>query len=139
MRYASAEDARGLGSAYWVWKQACGDPQNGVQETGDGLIPQDCATGEWLEPRHDLLSILSRPYPRVVPGTLQGIVSHQGSLEVTGRTGEGESCDLEIWFPGEDQPLAEVANLEDITFTQVPGGWLVGGCVKGDYALHVGL
>ena len=139
VRYASAEDARGLGSAYWVWKQACGDPQNGVQETGDGLIPQDCATGEWLEPRHDLLSILSRPYPRVVPGTLQGIVSHQGSLEVTGRTGEGESCDLEIWFPGEDQPLAEVANLEDITFTQVPGGWLVGGCVKGDYALHVGL
>ncbi len=29
-RYAKAEDANMLGSAYWVWKQACGDPQNGI-------------------------------------------------------------------------------------------------------------
>ena len=36
-RYADAEDANLLGSAYWVWKQACGDPQGGVTEVTDAL------------------------------------------------------------------------------------------------------
>ena len=44
-RYADAEDANLLGSAYWVWKQACGDPQNGIGPTGNGLMVQDCETG----------------------------------------------------------------------------------------------
>lgn len=43
--YAAAEDQHILGSAYWVWKQACGDPQNGILAIGNGLMVEDCATG----------------------------------------------------------------------------------------------
>ncbi len=149
-RYAAAEDARGLGSAYWVWKQACGDPQNGVQATGDGLIPQDCGTNEWLEPRLDLLEILSRPYPRVVPGELRSLRVIDGVLEFEGDAGDldssgdsgdsgdsgPESCDLQVWFPGEKQPELEAASIEQIKLDKVAGGWLIGGCVTDEYALN---
>ena len=66
-RYA-AEDAELLGSAYWVWKQACGDPQNGIGPFGDALMLQDCETGDDAPPRDDLLRILTRAYPHSAPG-----------------------------------------------------------------------
>ena len=69
-RYADAEDANRLGSAYWVWKQACGDPQNGIGPTGNGLMVQDCETGDDAAPRDDLLRILTRAYPQSAPGVL---------------------------------------------------------------------
>ena len=77
-RYAAEEDARVLGSAYWVWKQACGDPQNGIGEFGDALMPQDCATGGDAPPRDDLLALLSRAYPRSAPGTVTELSARRG-------------------------------------------------------------
>lgn len=136
-RYAALEDAHGIGSAYWVWKQACGDPQNGVQPTGDGLIPQDCATNEWLEPRNDLLDVLKRPYPRVIPGELTSLSVSGGTLQFTGLT-SAKSCNLEVWFPGEERPVVESVGVDRGEFEQVDGGWLLTGCVTGEYQLQAG-
>lgn len=136
-RYAAIEDSHGFGSAYWVWKQACGDPQNGVQATGDGLIPQDCATNEWLEPRNDLLDILKRPYPRVVPGSLTSLSVVDDELAFIGRA-TAKSCDLEIWIPGDDQPDVKSAGVDRSAFEKVDGGWLLTGCVTGKYEVKAG-
>ncbi len=111
-----------------------------MQETGDGLIPEDCATGEWLEPRHELLDILSRAYPRVIPGELRNLHVTDGVLEFSADagagSGSGASCDLQVWFPGGNQPTVEAANVEDLSLDPVEGGWLIGGCVTDEYALH---
>lgn len=131
-QYAALEDAHGLGSAYWVWKQACGDPQNGVQATGDGLQVQDCATGEWLTPKTDILAALSRPYPRVVPGHLEALASTTSTLEFSGLA-SAESCDLEVWFPGEAKPTMHTTGVERAEIERVDGGWLIRGCVSGKY------
>ena len=131
-RYAAEEDARALGSAYWVWKQACGDPQNGIQETGDGLMVQDCATGEDAPPRDDLLALLSRAYPQSAPGTVTSLASDGADMQLAGTTADA-SCGLRVWVPGSREPQVEATGVTDLETTEVPGGWLVTGCADGDY------
>ncbi|MEU1970664.1 cellulase family glycosylhydrolase [Microbacterium sp. NPDC019599] len=133
-RYAAEEDAYVLGSAYWVWKQACGDPQNGIQETGDGLMVQDCATGGDAPPRDDLLEILSRAYPRSAPGTVTSLQSEGADLRLSGTAPE-ESCGLQVWVPGTREPEVTADGVTGIRATAVEGGWLVTGCAAGDYSL----
>lgn len=115
-----------------MWKQACGDPQNGVQPTGDGLQVQSCETGEWLEPKTEILDVLSRPYPRVAPGHLDSLTLHDGALILSG-TATQESCDLEVWFPGAQRPKLDTTGVKRASIAQVDGGWLIRGCVAGAY------
>ncbi len=64
-RYADLEDEYLLGSAYWVWKQACGDPQGGINDMTDCAHARRTARPAKTAPaRDDLLEILSRAYPR---------------------------------------------------------------------------
>lgn len=133
-RYAAEEDDRVLGSAYWVWKQACGDPQNGIGEFGDALIPQDCATGDDAAPRDDLLAILSRAYPRSAPGTVTRLTADGAALTLSGET-SSESCGLEVWIPGSTEPQVTMTGIADLQLDAVPGGWLVTGCAEGEYTL----
>jgi hypothetical protein len=133
-RYAVAEDARALGSAYWVWKQACGDPQNGIGPTGNGLMVQDCETGDDAAPREDLLQILTRAYPRSSPGQLTSLAAVEAKLEFAGTTSE-RGCGLEVWIPGASEPDVEVTGITDVEVTEVAGGWSVTGCAEGDYAM----
>ncbi len=91
--------------------------------------------------RRDLLEILSRPYPRVVPGELRSLRVIDGVLEFEGDAGGSgepgtESCDLQVWFPGEKQPELEAASIEQIKLDKVAGGWLISGCVTGEYVLN---
>lgn len=130
-RFADAEDANLLGSAYWVWKQACGDPQNGIGDFGNALMPQDCATGGDAPPKDDLLAILGRAYPRSVPGTLTALSADAGELEFAAADGEG--CGLEVWIPGTAEPSVEATGITGLEITDVPGGRLATGCVDGDY------
>lgn len=134
-RYAKAEDANRLGSAYWVWKQACGDPQNGIGPTGNGLQVQNCTTGGDAAPRTDLLRILSRAYPRSAPGTLSMLSANGPDLLLTGNASH-DSCGLEVWVPGTTKPTVHSTGVTAIATVAVPGGWLVTGCASGRYTLN---
>jgi len=133
-RYAAEEDDRVLGSAYWVWKQACGDPQNGIGEYGDALMPQDCATGGDAPARSDLLTILSRAYPRSAPGTVTELAADEAALLLSGET-DAESCGLEVWIPGSAEPQVTATGITALRTDAVTGGWLVTGCAQGRYSL----
>ncbi|MFB6611221.1 glycoside hydrolase family 5 protein [Agromyces sp. NPDC056379] len=133
-RYADTEDERMLGSAYWVWKQACGDPQNGIGPYGNALMMQECETGGEAPPKTGLLEILSRAYPQSAPGALTSLEAEGGVVDLAG-TAAGRSCDLEVWVPGTAKPDVEVSGITKVETTEVPGGWIVTGCVDGDYAL----
>jgi len=131
------EDAYGLGSAYWVWKQACGDPQNGIGPIGDGLMRQDCETGEDAAPRADLLEILSRAYPQSAPGELTALTADGAEFALAG-TADGEGCGLRVWVPGSAKPDLRAEGITEVELTEVPGGWTVTGCVDGEYSLTAG-
>ena len=133
-RYADAEDANRLGSAYWVWKQACGDPQNGIGPTGNGLMVQDCETGDDAPPRDDLLAILSRAYPRSAPGVLTALEADGAHVSLAGSVAE-RSCGLEVWVPGSAEPELSSSGITDAATAAVPGGWRITGCADGDYTL----
>ncbi len=133
-RYAQLEDSQLLGSAYWVWKQACGDPQGGINDMTDALMREDCTTGEPAPPRQDLLDILSRAYPRSAPGVLTALTADGADVALAGTTDE-RSCGLEVWIPGSAEPDLETSGITDLEATAVPGGWIVTGCAEGDYKL----
>lgn len=135
-RYAALEDEHVLGSAYWVWKQACGDPQGGLVDLTDSLMRQDCTTGEDAAPRDDLLEILSRAYPRSSPGILTSLSADGPDMRLSGTGADG--CGLEVWVPGASEPDVESTGVTDVETTAVPGGWLVTGCAKGDYEVATG-
>lgn len=133
-RYADEEDERRLGSAYWVWKQACGDPQNGIGPFGNALMMQECETGGDAPPKADLLEILSRAYPQSAPGVLTSLEAEGAAVDLAGTTPD-RGCDLEVWVPGAAEPDVEVTGIEEVETTEVPGGWIVTGCADGDYTL----
>ncbi|WP_394551887.1 glycoside hydrolase family 5 protein [Agromyces sp. MMS24-JH15] len=136
-RYAVIEDEHRLGSAYWVWKQACGDPQNGIGPTGNGLMVQNCESGGDAPPRDDLLQILSRAYPRSAPGALTALSADGATIELAGTT-EARSCGLEVWLPGDAEPEVTVAGITDLELGEVTGGWIATGCADGEYSLSAG-
>jgi hypothetical protein len=133
-RYVKAEDENLLGSAYWVWKQACGDPQNGIGPTGNGLMVQDCETGGDAPPREDLLKLLGRAYPQSAPGVLTSLTADGASFELAG-TSAKKSCGLRVWVPGSSKPALDSDGITDLETTEVAGGWILTGCAKGDYSL----
>lgn len=133
-RYAVLEDEHLLGSAYWVWKQACGDPQNGIGPTGNGLMVQDCETGGDAPPRDDLLQILSRAYPQSAPGVLTSLAADGAEIELAG-TAESRACGLVVWIPGDAEPEVNATGITEVEVSSVPGGWSVTGCADGDYTL----
>ena len=136
-RYADAEDAHLLGSAYWVWKQSCGDPQNGIGEVGLGLVPEDCATGEDGPRNEPLLDTLSRAYPQASPGRLTALEADGATIAMTGTVG-AETCGLEVWIPGEAEPDPVTDGLTRVEVDEVDGGWRVTACAEGDYSLTNG-
>lgn len=134
-RYAKEEDARALGSAYWVWKQSCGDPQNGIGPVGLALVPQDCATGEDGPRNAKLLGILSRAYPQSAPGRIDRLHADGSNLDLAGT---GSSCGLQVWIPGAQQPALHTSGVTRPTLTKVDGGYVLTGCVDGRYTVATG-
>ncbi|OYD67692.1 endoglycosylceramidase [Rhodococcus sp. OK302] len=128
VRYAAAEDSYLIGGTWWQWKQACGDPHN-VQLRGNR---PDCQPGTFgglaSFPANDpLLPILTRAYPRAVPGELTAIRADvpSGALEVEGvadRT--GVSADL--WVPERcGSPAVSGTNVGAAAVRSVDGGYRV--------------
>lgn len=137
-RFAAAQDAHVQGGVYWVWRQSCGDPQNGVQELGDGLMPIQCSTGADAPRNTALMDVLTRAYPKYAPGRITYLEADGDQLQLTGRAGDG-SCRLEVWFPGTvGAGHAETVGIDDLAITPVDGGALLTGCATGDYEVRAG-
>jgi len=134
--YAGLEDANALGSAYWVWKQACGDPQNGITDVSSSLVREDCSTGADVPGDAVLLGTLSRAYPRAVPGTIIHLVAEGAKLRMTGDAGgAGARCGMDVWLPGTTRPQVTTTGVTRADLVRRPGGWELTGCASGRYAV----
>jgi hypothetical protein len=145
-RQARAEDTLEVGSAVWVWKQACGDPHVYPNHIAGNIRRLSCPDDEELETLASATTQLRRPYVRSAPGHLIEQRASGGRLELTGlrpETGTARSteasCGLEVWTPGASPPVV-VANsgVEQLTLRPLgpgsallgpSGGWLLDGCV----------
>lgn len=136
-RYAAKEDALlAAGSAWWQWRQACGDPHSIGY---DGATPDDqvhfqrngCPGDEnggvvraW--------ACASRAYPMRSPGRLRSLTSEcaTGTMTATGSTSRPGT--LVAWFPGSVRP--EVSS-DRARVVRVRGGSVVSVPVRGDYSV----
>lgn len=134
-RFATEQDSRRQGGAFWVWKQACGDPQNGWKEVGDGLMRQDCRTGGDAPPKSDLLKILTRAYPMTAPGHLTSLTSEGAKFDLSGTAGPG-TCEIRIWIPGSARPAVNATGVSAVQLTAHGTGYLLTGCARGTYRLR---
>lgn len=134
-RFAPLEDEFQVGSAFWQWKQACGDP-HGVSwpdggtprasgnvvrvRCGDPATPAGVPIG-LVEHNTD---VLSRPYPRAFPGTVTFTSDPDTRrLLLTGTGGVGE--EIEVWVPGDQRPTPVTVGLRRVRLDPVAGGWIL--------------
>ena len=144
--FADAENAQLLGGAFWVWKQACGDPQSDpAAATAGNLAEVDCTTGHDLPLHATFAAVLSRPYPRSAPGQLTRLaVDTGGRLTLTGTAPKaapaaGAACTLDVWFPGTARPVVGGNGVSGLDLSKVNGGWRITGCAGGSYRLTAGV
>lgn len=135
-RFAALEDEFQVGSAFWQWKQSCGDP-HGVSWP-DGATPRQSGNlvlvrcGDPAAPAGVPVGlvrlnsdVLSRPFPRAFPGTVtftSDPVTRRLVLHGTG----GVGGDLDVWCPGADRPALTTTGLAHVHVARVAGGWRVG-------------
>jgi hypothetical protein len=152
-QFGTVEETLRIGSAFWVWKQACGNPRNGDDDPTAAVRPLDCPKGRPIKARAQR-EPLTRAYPRSAPGRITAIQSDGRRLQVDGdSTGVGlvdgapDSCRLDLWVPGAAQPtVVDSTGVTDVRTVEVPegskdqapsGGWRVIACASGAYRLTV--
>jgi hypothetical protein len=123
-----------LGSAIWVWKKACGDPQSSPNEAvAGGINLYSCKTGKNVPSPAFQTTALSQAYPRAAPGLLS-LSSSATSVHMK-LAGNGAGM-LEVWIPGTARPRLIEKGLTGLTLTAQPGsGWLLTARAAGRYAL----
>jgi hypothetical protein len=136
-RYLTRQNSDALGSAMWVWDQACGEPQSNPDDPSTGLInPVSCRTGDPLPSPPAVVTALQQAYPRSAPGRISSLTSSSAGVDLR-LTGSGTGS-LTVWAP----PAATL----DVTGTgtsgvskvrQADGGWLVTAQANGDYTMVV--
>jgi len=132
-RFAALEDQHQFGSAFWQWKQSCGDP-HGVSWP-DGRVPNESGNlvivkcGDPAQPAgvdqglfEANARVLSRPYPRAFPSPATFHADPATRVLTMDGTGQGP---LLMWVPGPAAPVIAAAGLHISRAAQVPGGWLV--------------
>lgn len=144
LEYTAAEDARAWGGAWWSWKQACGDPHV-VHEPGgrpDAVSPSlhryGCPGDVDLGIPVPFGRALSRPAPRAVPGRILELRSdpRTGAFALRGRDPSPDgSCTVDLWVPGTATPVVAAEGVTDLVAQQVPGGFRLTGCARGDYRI----
>jgi hypothetical protein len=154
-RQVEAEDSSGVGSAIWVWKQACGDPHVYPGKIAGNIRLAGCPGDVDLGTASDVTGRLRRPYVRTAPGRRAALTVDGARLLISGSYAVNrvanrplEACDLEIWVPGDSAPKVEslshaevtrIARVEPGSVSLGPsGGWLVSGCVaEGEYRISL--
>jgi endoglycosylceramidase len=139
-RYAATEDQMVLGSAWWQWIQACGDPHSIGTEGGmpppllihykANRCPGDVDLGpvpEW--------SALTRAYPRAAPGVIRSLASDRTAGTMT-ITGDGAGT-FDLWVPddGGGTPQVGGSAIGSVDVVEVDGGWRVFGVTCGAYEI----
>ncbi|MFG2948006.1 cellulase family glycosylhydrolase [Streptomyces adustus] len=136
-RYLERQNADMLGSAIWVWKKACGDPQNDPAATtsGGGVVLYTCPDGKPLPSPAFEITALFQAYPRSAPGRLTSLKSSvtDRDLRLSG-TGAGI---LDVWIPGASRPATTVRGLTGVQLSEQPGGWRLTARATGSYTLQV--
>lgn len=135
--FARLEDEYQVGSAFWQWKQACGDPHGvswplgGVPAESGNLVVVRCGDPTFPEGveiglHEDNALLLSRPYPRRFPGDAEFESDVDGRrLSMWGEV-DLPAAPIEVWVPGEAAPV-ESWDEESINVSQrtpVEGGWI---------------
>jgi endoglycosylceramidase len=143
LNYGSIEDAMILGSAWWQWIQACGDPHS-IGSPGGTPAPllihykaSECPGDVDLGPVPQWQLVTSRPYPRATPGGITTLTSDASTSTMT-VMGQGEGT-FDVWVPerGTGVPTVGGANIADIEVVDVEGGWRVLGVACDAYAITV--
>ncbi len=149
--FGQLEDQNLAGSAWWQWRQACGDPHSvgtpgGIP--GDQIhyqyngCPGDVNGGVVPEWR----TVLSRPYPRGLPGRITALTSNgaDATLDAYGQvpadTGPAGRTFL-LWIPdrGHGSPMVGGDSVAGISVRSVSGGFLATGTVcSTNYHVRVG-
>ena len=143
-RFAAAEDERFMGSTWWQWCQAPGDP-HGIDWTGQVYKERDLALievgadGNYTGVRNELyLNVLSRTRPIAIHGKPRKLVSNPDDGTMLLRAKATESGTTLLWVPnrfGTPKITGSKVALESIK--EVEGGHHVQITVEGDYELLV--
>lgn len=147
-RFARQEDQHLVGGAWWVWKQACGDPHvvgtPGNTPTGisPSLVRIDCPSGDELGIPPPFAEVLSRTYPRAAPGRLLELASDPatGRAVISGDAGASGPGTLDLWVPrrdGRPPPTVDGSNVGRVVSRPVDGGFRVLASVRGHYEVRV--
>jgi endoglycosylceramidase len=130
--FGRQEDQHLAGSAWWQWRQACGDPHSVgtpggtpadvIVEYRNNGCPGDRDLGvvdEWHE-------VVSRPYPRAAPGRLRSVES-DGATRTLRLAADGAEpgATLDLWVPGDQEPVATGQGIAAVEARAVDGGWRV--------------
>jgi hypothetical protein len=140
-----------VGSAFWLWKAACGDPHVYPGKIAGNVRLASCPANRELGTATDITRLLRRPYVRSLPGRNARVTVEGDTLALSGSyaadhaaDSDPRACDLEIWVPGEPEPRASMTGVQAAKFTRVEpgstalgpsGGWLMSGCVDGAYRI----
>lgn len=146
LRYAREEDRLLLGSAWWQWQQACGDPHS-IGIPGHEPSPEQihfrrsqCPGDVDLGPIPEWTIVLSRPYPRAAPGKLLSLTS-DGDTRTMGLHGttSASASPLDLWVPdnGKGLPTITGSGIVAQRITVVDGGYRVRIDVAGAYEVQV--
>ena len=144
IRYAREEDRLLIGSAWWQWQQACGDPHSiGIpgHEPPPELIHfrlSRCPGDIDLGPIPEWTVVLSRPYPRAAPGRLTSLAS-DGDARTMTLHGVTTTGSLDLWVPdnGKGRPQISGAGVGAQRITAVEGGYRCALDVSGSYVVNV--
>lgn len=135
-RFAALEDEFQVGSAFWQWKQACGDPHGvswpagGVPGESGNLVRVRC--GDAAEPAGVVTGlvernarVLSRPYLRAFPGTAQFTSDPATRSLAASGTAPAGAPPIEIWSPSGAAPGAGTAGIAHVEVRPLAAGALI--------------
>lgn len=150
-RYGHLEDTLSstllVGSSWWQFEQACGDPHSVNTPGGTPaselihLKRSTCPGDEQSAPIPEWTTVISRPYPRLSPGTITTLVANGAArtmrLDGIVAPGGGPGSQFVLWVPGATSPAITGTGIAAVTTTAVTGGWIVSGTACGTYTVAV--
>jgi endoglycosylceramidase len=143
-RYTAAADTYRIGGAWWVWKQACGDPHNviasGIGPVIGNLNRYACPSGTTLGMPAPFAVPLSAPYPQAAPGWLTALRSDPDTAAITlagHNPNPAANCQLLLWIPDREHgpPHLTTSHVTDLSVEPVAGGFHVTGCASDTYTV----
>ncbi|MCO5249141.1 MAG: glycoside hydrolase family 5 protein [Chitinophagales bacterium] len=144
-RFAKQEDMYKMGSTYWQWVQAPGDPHsiswdgNTYDNTSLHLVELD-AKGHYTGQKNEVfLKVLGRAKPIAIVGKSIKLVSDSETGEFSLSAKAEKAGTTEIWMPDlyGNTPKVEGDNISNIRIKKVAGGNILSVDVTNDYSIKI--